>query len=219
MKMRLHHKRWLALLFIFPLLINVAGAQTDNNSRLAAIKHIKTAKQEMSAHTEDLRALMLVLYELNPDELAKSTQVGAREMTEWVFDGKANWRFEGVRRLQKAQTIGLALDPDFAGDHILALIVGIETLLFDAYGGTNEFDIPELQNEQKHMQALCELQRVFQKTTTQTDTSKAITFLEKPTSRREIQNTLLAIIKRLNAKNVKQADQACLLINDVDLQN
>ena len=171
----------------------------------------------MSAHTEDLRALMLVLYELNPDELAKSTQVGAREMTEWVFDGKANWRFEGVRRLQKAQTIGLALDPDFAGDHILALIVGIETLLFDAYGGTNEFDIPELQNEQKHMQALCELQRVLQKTTTQTDTS--ITVLEKPTSRREIQNTLLAIIKRLNTKNVKKADQACLLINNFDLQN
>jgi hypothetical protein len=35
--------------------------------------------------------------------------------------------------------------------------------LFDAYGATNEFDIPELQNEQKHMQALCELQRVLQK--------------------------------------------------------
>jgi hypothetical protein len=199
-KISMHHKNWFAVFVLFPLMINVAAAQMQNEKHLQAKETIQTAKQQMSAHTEDLRALMLVLYELNPDELGKSTQVGAREMTEWVFDGKANWRFEGVRRLQKAQAIGLALDPDFAGDHILALIVGIETLLFDAYGGTNEFDIPELQNEQKHMQALCELQRVLQKTTTQTDTSKAITVLGRPTSRHEIQNTLLAIIKRLNTK-------------------
>ncbi|MEZ0211277.1 MAG: hypothetical protein ACAH08_09995 [Methylophilus sp.] len=207
--MQLHHKKWLALLFIFPLLINVAVAQTDNNSRFPAEKHIKTAKQEMSEHTDDLRALMLTLYNLNPGELAKSTQVGEREMTEWVFDGKANWKFDGIRRQQGTPAIALVFDPDFTGDHVLALVVGIETLLFDAYGATNEFDIPAMQDQQKQRQARCELQGLLQKIASQPAAGKQSAMLAQSHSIQEIQNTLRTIIKRINAKSDKKTDLAC----------
>lgn len=122
-----------------------AYARSPKNSGAVAVQALPlSSKQQMSDHTDDLRRLMLQLYTAYPEELAKSTQVGPREMTEWVFDGKANWKFDGIRRLQGMAAIDLALDADFAGDRILALVVGLETLLFAGYGSQNEFEIPPL---------------------------------------------------------------------------
>ncbi len=73
----------------------------------------QTPKQAMSAHTEDLRTLMLALYESHPQELAKSAQISPREMTEWVFDGKFGWRFDGLRKLQDQQALDLLFDEQF----------------------------------------------------------------------------------------------------------
>ncbi|MEZ0330381.1 MAG: hypothetical protein ACAH07_02530 [Methylophilaceae bacterium] len=172
-------------------------------------KAIATAKQQMSAHTEDMRALMLTLYEQNPGELAKSTQVGAREMTEWVFDGKANWKFDGIRGQQRMQAIELIFEPDFTGDHILALVVGIETLLFNAYDSTNEFDIPVSQDVQKHKQARCELQGLMSKITTHSPPTKPLSILTQASGSQEIQHTLRKIISRMSANDGKKSEQDC----------
>ncbi len=45
----------------------------------------------MAQYSEDLRQLMWTLYRAHPEALTKSTQVGARKMTDWVFENKAGW--------------------------------------------------------------------------------------------------------------------------------
>lgn len=208
--MRLHYKKWLVVSVIFPLLINVLQVSARGRADLRAEKHSKTAKQEMSEHTEDLRALMLTLYHQNAGELAKSTQVSEREMTEWVFDGKANWKFDGIRRQQSTQAIALVFDPDFTGDHILALVVGVETLLFDAYGSTNEFDVPAVQEAQKKALASCELQGLLQKISSQAAIEKSSSVLAQSHSSQQIQSTLYTIIKRINANTAEEPGFVCL---------
>lgn len=99
------------------------------------------SKQALALHTEDLRRLMMTLYEMYPQALKKSTQVGAREMTEWVFDGKAGWKFDAIRHQQGVAALRLVFDPSYQGDRVLALIVGLETMLFQAYDAKNEFEV------------------------------------------------------------------------------
>jgi hypothetical protein len=101
-----------------------------------------TPKQQMALHTETLRELMLKLYEQHPNELNKSAQVSARELRDWVFDGKFNWQFEGIRQLQGKEALALVFDDTYQGDKILPLIVGLETLLFKGYGAKNEYQLP-----------------------------------------------------------------------------
>ncbi|WP_232410956.1 hypothetical protein [Methylophilus sp. 5] len=155
-----------------------------------------TTKQEVSAHTEDLRALMQALYTEYPAELAKSTQVGPREMTEWVFDGKANWRFEGIRRLQGDEALALLFDPAFAGDHIMALVVGLETLLFEAYGSQNEFDIPAERDQPRLVTLQCQLQSLPLRL--QADTLSN-TVLNQRAAQQHIAATLHTLLVRLQA--------------------
>ncbi|MBF5040460.1 hypothetical protein INP77_13250 [Methylophilus sp. 13] len=151
-------------------------------------------KQAMSEHTDDLRALMLQLYTEHPEELAKSTQVGPREMTEWVFDGKANWKFEAIRRLQGMTAIDLAFDEAFGGDRILALVVGIETLLFEGYGSQNEFEIPPQRDRQK----LQQLQQQLKDLQARLQRAPLPSLLEQPAVRQPIEATLKQLLQRLS---------------------
>jgi hypothetical protein len=155
-----------------------------------------TTKQEVNAHTEDLRALMQALYTEYPAELAKSTQVGPREMTEWVFDGKANWRFEGIHRLQGQAALTLLFDEAFVGDQILALVVGVETLMFEAYGSHNEFDVPAERDQPKLAMLLCELQALPLRLQANTQTNDV---LRLPVAQQHISATLQTLIVRLQA--------------------
>ena len=165
--------------------------------RLAA-KAIKvnSPKQVMSAHSEDLRALMLALYESHPEELSKSAQVGPREMTEWVFDGKFGWRFDGLQRLQDQQALALLFDEQFEGDHVLALVVGLETSLFHGYGAENEFAIPAEQDATRMHALACTL-RDFQKRYHELSGSKVVPMLQEAASQKLVSSALDSILQRI----------------------
>ncbi|MDP8567402.1 hypothetical protein [Methylophilus aquaticus] len=165
---------------------------------------LQSTKAEMTGHTEALRTLMLALYTQYPEELAKSTQVSAREMTEWVFDGKANWKFDAIRGQQKTEAVSLVLNPEYMGDHILPLIVGLETLLFDAYGAKNEFEIPPERNAQRLQQASCQIQAWQAHFNHPENTGKQIVMFEQKATRNMIADTLAQMIQRLNA-SIRQA--------------
>lgn len=157
----------------------------------------QTPKQAMSAHTEDLRALMLALYESHPEELSKSAQISPREMTEWVFDGKFGWRFDGLRKLQDQQALDLLFDEQFQGDHVLALVVGLETSLFHDYGAENEFAIAAEQDA-SHMQRLACALRDFQKRYHDLITGpKQVPFLQSAASQQLVSSTLESILQRI----------------------
>lgn len=188
----------MSLLMIWVMLqMPQAEARVKNKAApLSSLHSGMPPKQEMSEHTDDLRALMLQLYTDHPEELAKSTQVGPREMTEWVFDGKANWKFDAIRRTQQAEAIALVFDPGYTGDHILALVVGLETLLFNAYGGKNEYEIAASVDEKPVLQVACQLESLRRQLDANT---KQVAILSQAYSRQHIQQTVQTIIQRIRA--------------------
>lgn len=98
---------------------------------------------EMRENTKSLRLLMIKLYKRNPRELRKSTSGTAEEMAKWVFDAGHGWKFSGINNLQDIAAIQQAFSPDFHGDRVLSLIVGLQTMLIKAHGGKTEFYLPD----------------------------------------------------------------------------
>lgn len=154
-------------------------------------------KQIMSAHTEDLRALMLALYEAHPEELAKSTAMGPREMTEWVFDGKFGWRFDALRSMQDQQALNLLFDEQFQGDHVLALVAGLETSLFHGYGAENEFAIPTAQESSRMQTLSCTLRDFQTRYHALMNGPKSVPMLQQAASQQLVSSTLQGILLRI----------------------
>jgi len=154
-------------------------------------------KQIMSAHTEDLRALMVALYEAHPEELAKSTAMGPREMTEWVFDGKFGWRFDGLRSMQDQQALNLLFDEQFQGDHVLALVAGLETSLFHGYGAENEFAIPTEQESSRMQTLSCTLRDFQTRYHALMNGPKSVPMLQQAASQQLVSSTLQGILLRI----------------------
>lgn len=171
----------------------------QNDTLLAPLP--RSAKADMSAHSDDLRDLMLALYEAYPEELSKSSQVGPREMTDWVFDGKYGWRFDGLRRLQDQQALALLFDADFQGDHVLALIVGLETLLFHGYGADNEFAIPAQVDVSKMHHLNCQLQDFRLRYSHSQGYRKPIAMLQQLDTQHKIEAALYKIERRIQTGN------------------
>ncbi len=161
----------------------------------------QTTKAEMAGQTELLRGLMLSLYTQHPQELAKSTQVGPREMTEWVFDGKANWNFEAIRSLQKTEAIALVFNSEYTGDAVLPLIVGLETLLFDAYDAKNEFEIPPERNLQRLQRVSCQIQALRAQMNHPETAARQRALFEQTASKSLILQTLQQMIQQLHASS------------------
>ncbi|HRA28018.1 MAG TPA: hypothetical protein PLT61_00510 [Acinetobacter johnsonii] len=141
---------------ITPNVMAKEKTEKSNKSTLAQ-QVLVTPKQQMAANSDALRSLMTALYEQHSEALTKSTKVGPREMTEWVFDGKNNWKFDALRNQQGNDALALLFDENYQGDVVLALVVGLETLLFKAYGGSNEFELPKEVNAALLTQAICDI--------------------------------------------------------------
>ncbi len=99
----------------------------------------RMADVEMRENTESLRLLMIKLYKRNPIELKKSTAGTVEEMVGWVFEGGHDWKMKRINNVQGTEAIQLAFNPDYQGDRVLPLIVGLQTMLIKAHGGKTEF--------------------------------------------------------------------------------
>lgn len=97
------------------------------------------ADVEMRENTQSLRLLMIKLYKRNPRELRKSTAESAEEMAKSVFENKRDWRFKEINDAQGTDAIQQAFNPDYPGDRVLSLIIGMQTMLIKAHGGKSEF--------------------------------------------------------------------------------
>lgn len=97
------------------------------------------ADVEMRENTQSLRILMIKLYKRNPHELRKSSSDNAEEMTKSVFENKNGWIFDEINRAQGTDAMQQAFRPDYSGDRVLSLIVGIQSMLIKAHDGKSEF--------------------------------------------------------------------------------
>jgi len=101
----------------------------------------RMADVEMRENSDSLRLLMLKLYKRNPQELKKSTSDPAEKMVTWVFDGEPqhHYQFTELNNLQGTDAIFLSFKPEFAGDRVLAFIVGLQTMLLKAHNNKTDF--------------------------------------------------------------------------------
>jgi hypothetical protein len=115
--------------------------QSDHGSisQLGKADLDRMADVEMRENTQSLRLLMTKLYKRNPHELKKSTSGTLEEMVDWVFEGGHQWKIKRINEAQGVDAIQLAFNPDYQGDRVLPLIVGLQTMMIKAHGGKMEF--------------------------------------------------------------------------------
>lgn len=124
-----------------PLHGKVVPHSEDTNSlgQLAKSDIDRLADVQMRENTQSLRLIMTKLYRRNPHELKKSTADSVEVMVDWVFEGDHGWKFKQINGLQGTEALYLAFAPDYRGDRVLPLIVGLQTMLVKAHGGKSEF--------------------------------------------------------------------------------
>ena len=101
----------------------------------------RLADIEYAENADSLRMIMLKLYKRNPAEARKSGMGSPEDIATQVFDHAPvhQWHFQSLGGAQDTVAIRLAFDPAFAGDRVLALIVGLQSMLFKAHGNKTAF--------------------------------------------------------------------------------
>lgn len=116
--------------------------QSEDHNTLANLAKSdidRMADVQMRENTQSLRLLMTKLYKRNPRELHKSTSDSVEVMVAWVFEGDHGWKFKKINEVQGTDALYLAFSPDYQGDRVLPLIVGLQTMLLKAHGGKSDF--------------------------------------------------------------------------------
>ncbi len=96
---------------------------------------------EYTENAASLRLLMLKLYKRNPAEAHKSGLGTPDQIATYVFEqaDTHQWQFDALGGAQDTAAIKLALNAQFSGDRVLALIVGMQSMLYRAHGNKSAF--------------------------------------------------------------------------------
>lgn len=117
--------------------------RTDRNTlaQLAKSDIDRMADIEYAESLQSLKILMLKLYKRNPGELAKSGLGSAEQTVSIVLDASFPHaqQFAALEGAQGTRAIMRAFNEHYTGDRVLALIYGIQTMLFQAHGNKTEF--------------------------------------------------------------------------------
>lgn len=81
------------------------------------------------------------LYRRNPREWRKGPYTSAEAAIASAFDRSQEWRFAALNNTRGTDAIYLAFRPEFGGDRVFAFTVGLASMLYEAYGGKEEFYI------------------------------------------------------------------------------
>lgn len=86
-----------------------------------------------------LRRLADKLYKRNPAEWRKSGAPSAEAAISRIFDEKHRWQFATLGNRRDLEAMRIALHPDFRGDRVQALIVGLASMVQSALGDREVF--------------------------------------------------------------------------------
>lgn len=146
---------WMSICLLAACSTNPSGGYVDSpNGKPLPIRQDRNALHQLVKSDADrladieyaeneasLRLLMFKLYKRNPAEAQKSGLGTPDQIATQVFDQVAThqWKFEALGGAQDTAAIKLALNPQFSGDRVLALIVGIQSMLYRAHGNKSAF--------------------------------------------------------------------------------
>lgn len=146
--------RAVILTFMLTHLASCAGHQP--NDRPFQLKNLVKSDVDLvaDAHVEEitslLRELTLKLYQRNPRELLKGpagTTLTSREKQ--LFGSPRIFSHPELYNRYGIDAIPLVFDPDFEGDRVFALMVGLKGMLQGAYNFKDEFFILDDLNQQR----------------------------------------------------------------------
>ncbi|MDA9913726.1 hypothetical protein N9D56_02295 [Methylophilaceae bacterium] len=121
--------------------IKSATSQYDKSSvnQFAKTDFDRMADLEIRENMESLKILALKFYKRNPSQLKKSTQDNAEKMVNWIFHGDHNNEFEQLQNKKDVECLNLVFDESFNGDRVLALVIGLKTMLLESHGNKTDF--------------------------------------------------------------------------------
>lgn len=122
--------RLISLFLIMFLLSGCAGYELKN---LVKTDVDLVADEFISESRRAVRELMVKLYKRNPDQLARGATLTADERLQQLRENRYELRFPELQGKQDVAALDLAFDPDFAGDRVFALTVGLDSMLRQAY--------------------------------------------------------------------------------------
>lgn len=100
-----------------------------------------------------LRTLCIKLYRRNPAELAKGGATHVDQRLEQLFFSAGPVRLADLGYAQGTEALTLALDPEFRGDRVLALMAGLVGMYRNAYDYRAEFFMFDQLDERKLYQS------------------------------------------------------------------
>ncbi|MBY4678017.1 hypothetical protein K6T12_15570 [Marinobacterium sp. CAU 1594] len=96
------------------------------------------------------RQLAIKLYKRNPRELAKANGVTLERRLKLLFPiNRASRKHAELAKRDSVAAVQLAFDPEFNGDRVFALMVGVTGMLNAAYNGQREFFLTDELDQQK----------------------------------------------------------------------
>ena len=96
-----------------------------------------------------LRELTVKLYRRNPSQLAKKPGTSLDMRLDQLFRGAGPVIVSELDFVQGTQALALALDEDFKGDRVLALMAGLNGMTRNAYGNRSQSFMFDQLDEQK----------------------------------------------------------------------
>ncbi|MFY0650046.1 MAG: hypothetical protein JXQ86_05330 [Methylophilaceae bacterium] len=132
------------LVFITSCSSNQIKSPTSQYDKSSVNQFAKTdfdrmADLEIRENMESLKILALKFYKRNPSQLKKSTQDNVEKMVNWIFHGDHNNEFEQLQNKKDVECLNLVFDESFNGDRVLALMIGLKTMLLESHGNKTDF--------------------------------------------------------------------------------
>ncbi len=138
-------------LFLAACLLIIAGCAGNTTvpgrSTSSGLQPAQLAKSDIDrvaeAHQREiflnLRILTEKLYRRNPRELKKAGQPRVEAGIVRIFEGQHQWRFTELQGKRGTDAVQLAFREDYTGDRVLALMVGLGSMIQTAFNDKTEF--------------------------------------------------------------------------------
>lgn len=133
----------------------LGGCAVSGEERPFQLKNLGKSEIDMVAdlHIETVNALAreltIKLYKRNPRELAKVPGMTVERRLELLLNSPRLITHPELNNLYAEKAVPLAFDPDFNGDRVFALMVGITGMLHASYSYRDEFYMLNEMDQQK----------------------------------------------------------------------
>lgn len=132
--------RFLPIVLLPLLLCACSGYELKN---LAKSDIDLVTDQFITKTRDDVRELVIMLYERNPGQLHKNPGMTVEGRLAQLTVHRNKLQFTELDYKQDVAAMDLAFDPDFRGDRVFALVVGLGSMLRKAYAYQTEMFLPD----------------------------------------------------------------------------